>query len=85
MVTFGMQLWLFISPVAYPNQLVEGAWRWVYAINPMVGVLALMRWTLLDGPVPGRSMLPSLIAAVVVLTTGIVYFQRTERRFADVI
>ena len=85
MVTFGMQLWLFISPVAYPNQLVEGAWRWVYAINPMVGVLALMRWTLLDGPAPGRSMLPSLIAALVVLTTGVVYFQRTERRFADVI
>jgi lipopolysaccharide transport system permease protein len=85
MVVFGMQLWLFVSPVAYPNQLVADGWNWVYAVNPMVGVLALMRWTLLDGPAPGWSMLPSLGAAVLVMISGVAYFQRTERRFADVI
>jgi lipopolysaccharide transport system permease protein len=85
MVTFGMQLWLFISPVAYPNQLVSGGWNWVYALNPMVGVLTLMRWTLLDGPAPDWTMLPSMGAALLVMLTGVAYFQRTERRFADVI
>ena len=51
----------------------------------MVGVLTLMRWTLLDGPAPDWSMLPSMGAALLVMLTGVAYFQRTERRFADVI
>lgn len=85
MVTFGMQLWLFISPVAYPVGLVSGWWRWVYALNPMVGVLAVMRWVLLDAPAPGGRELLSLGVAGLVMVGGLAYFQRTERRFADVI
>ena len=85
MVTFGMQLWLFLSPVAYPNGLVSEDWNWVYALNPMVGVLALLRWILLDDAAPELSMLPSVLTAVLVMVSGVAYFQRTERRFADVI
>jgi lipopolysaccharide transport system permease protein len=84
-VRFGLQIWLFISPVAYPLQLVNQPWRTLYAFNPMVGVLTLMRWSLLDGPAPTAGTLLSVVVALVVLLTGLAYFQRTESRFADVI
>lgn len=84
-VRFGVQLWLFMSPVAYPLQLVDGPWRVLYSLNPVVGVLTLLRWSLLGGPSPSASTALSLLVAGVVGVTGVAYFQRTERRFADVI
>lgn len=84
-VRFGIQIWLFVSPVAYPLQLVGEPWRTVYLLNPIVGVLTLLRWSVLDGPPPTVGTLGSAGVAVVVLLSGLAYFQRTERRFADVI
>jgi lipopolysaccharide transport system permease protein len=81
-----VQLWLFLSPVAYPSSMVRGGLRTVYALNPMVGVLEGFRWALLDGPRPAASMLlASTAVMLVLLVSGLLYFQRTERRFADVI
>ncbi len=84
-VRFGIQLWLFASPVAYPLGLVDGPWKWVYSLNPMVGVLELLRWSLLGAAAPGGAALVSFAVAAVVGVTGILYFQRTERLFADVV
>jgi lipopolysaccharide transport system permease protein len=82
---FIVQLWLFLSPVAYPSDLVPEPWRTVYGINPMASVIDGFRWALLDGPAPG-SMLPvSIVAALVLLGTGLIYFRRMERSFADVV
>jgi ABC-type polysaccharide/polyol phosphate export permease len=80
-----MQLWLLASPVAYPSSLVPDDWRWVYALNPMVGVLDAARWSLVDAPAPGLDVLASGATALVLLAVGLVYFQRTERQFADLI
>lgn len=80
-----MQLWLLASPVAYPSSLVPDAWRWVYALNPMVGVLDSARWLLVDAPSPGADVIASAASAVFLLVLGVVYFQRTERQFADLI
>lgn len=80
-----MQLWLLASPVAYPSSLVPDEWRWVYALNPMVGVLDAARWSLLDAPSPGADVLASAATALGLLVLGLVYFQRTERQFADLI
>ncbi len=84
---FGLiiQLWLFASPVAYPATLVQGAWRWPYHLNPMVGVLEGWRWALLDGPAPGAPALVSVAVAVALLVVGLRVFRRSESRFADVI
>jgi lipopolysaccharide transport system permease protein len=85
-VTLFVQLWLFVSPVAYPSSMVEGGgWRWVYALNPMAGVLDGFRWALVRGPRPGPTVLVSMAVIIVLLVSGVLYFQRTERRFADVI
>jgi lipopolysaccharide transport system permease protein len=84
-MTFLLQVWLFASPVVYASSLVEGGWRYVYALNPMVTVLNGYRWSLAGAPAPGAEALVSLAVLVVVLATGLVYFLRAERRFADVI
>lgn len=83
--TVVMQLWLFASPVAYPSALVDERWRWAYWLNPMAGALDAWRWALLDGPTPGAEVLVSVVGAVAILVVGLVVFQRSERRFADVI
>ncbi len=80
-----MQLWLYASPVAYPSSLVPADWRWVYALNPVSGLLDTGRWALLGTPAPGPSVLVSLAVTAVLLAIGIRTFARGERRFADVI
>jgi lipopolysaccharide transport system permease protein len=84
-ITLLVQLWLFVSPVAYPSSMVEGGWRWLYALNPMTGVIDGFRWALVRGPEPGPTLLLSMAVTAAVLVSGMLYFQRTERRFADVI
>lgn len=80
-----LQLWLFASPVAYPSSLVEEPWRWVYALNPMAGVIDGLRWSLVQGPAPGPQVLVSAASGLALLVLGLRYFQGAERRFADVI
>jgi ABC-type polysaccharide/polyol phosphate export permease len=80
-----VQLWLFLSPVAYPTSTVPEAWQPVYALNPMVGVIEGFRWCLLRGPAPGPWSLLSAAVTLALLAVALMYFQRTERRFADVI
>lgn len=84
-LTFLIQVWLFVSPVVYPSSLVDGAWRFLYAANPVVGAVDGLRWSLLGAPAPGPEDLVSLVVGALVLVSGIAYFQRVERRFADVV
>jgi len=80
-----LQLWLFASPVAYPTSLLSGWQELVYAVNPVVGVIEFGRWSLLGAPWPGWPLAVSATTASLVLVTGLVYFRRAERSFADVI
>jgi len=80
-----LQVWLFASPVVYASSLVEGGWRYVYAVNPMVTVLDGFRWSVAAGPAPGPESLVSLGVVLVVLAVGLAYFRRAEQVFADVV
>jgi lipopolysaccharide transport system permease protein len=80
-----IQLWLLASPVAYPASLVGPDWRWVYAINPMTGVIDAFRWSLLGTPRPGAEIVVSAAVALLLAAGGLLYFEHQERRFADVI
>jgi lipopolysaccharide transport system permease protein len=80
------QLWLFVSPVVYSGALVTGAWRYVYALNPMASVLTGFRWALFGTHSPGLGpTLVSTAVALVLLAGGSLYFRRVENHFADVI
>lgn len=85
-IPFAVQVLLFITPVVYPASLVSGDWRFVYAANPIAGLIDLYRWALLGTEhLPAAALGVSAASAVVLLLTGIAYFQRVERSFADVI
>lgn len=80
-----LQLWLFASPVAYPPSLLSGWSELLYSVNPVAGVIDLGRWSLLGAPWPGWSLLVSVGSATLILVSGLAFFRRAERSFADVI
>lgn len=88
-VPFLVQFWMFASPVAYPSSLVAARWPkwlWLYGLNPMTGVIEGFRWSLTgSGAMPGKLTLISGAVVLVVLLTGLAYFQRMETTIADVV
>lgn len=85
-VPFLTQIWLFATPVAYPTSIVPEAWRPLYALNPMVGVVDGFRWALLGTSRPALLTVGVSAASVLLLlVSGLYYFRRTERTFADII
>jgi len=86
-VPFLIQLGLFISPVGFSSSIIPEQWRLIYSLNPMVGVIDAFRWSVLGGQTPPYvpGMVLSIATTVLLLVSGIWYFRRTERSFADVI
>lgn len=85
-VPFIAQFWMFASPVAYSTSLVPEKWRWLYGLNPMAGVIEGFRWALLGKSAPDfRMMLVSFAAVCAVLITGLFYFKKMEKTFADIV
>jgi lipopolysaccharide transport system permease protein len=86
-VPFVVQFGLYLSPVGFQSSIVPAKYRLLYAMNPMVGIIDGFRWTLLGATNaihwPGIAM--SCIEVTVLLASGIWYFRKTERTFADVI
>ena len=86
-VPFIAQFGLYISPVGFSSNIVPEKWRLLYSINPMVGVIDGFRWAILGGEakiyLPGFILSTGLV--VLLFISGIWYFRKTERSFADVI
>jgi lipopolysaccharide transport system permease protein len=82
---FLLQTWFFLSPMVFPSSLVSGDWRAVYALNPLVGLIDGLRWSLVGGPAPPPADVASLVSAVVLVVGALYYFRSVEDRFADVI
>jgi lipopolysaccharide transport system permease protein len=85
-VPFFIQVWLFATPVIYSAADVPEQWRPLLALNPMTGVIAGFRWAVLGaGELPLGALAISTLLVVLLLATGLLYFRRMERTFADVI
>ena len=83
---FLTQIFMFISPVAYPASVIPEKWLWLYSLNPMATVISGFRWALLENqPAPGIYGFASLGVVLIVLVGGLYFFRRQEDRFADVI
>jgi lipopolysaccharide transport system permease protein len=86
-VPFFVQFGLYLSPVGYQSNVVDAKYRLFYSLNPMVGIIDGFRWSVLG--TPGGIYLPGVVISVVdvilLLVSGIWYFRKTERTFADVI
>jgi lipopolysaccharide transport system permease protein len=85
-VPFLTQFWMYATPIAYSSSLIPEKWRWLYSLNPMTGVVEGFRWALL-----GKSQLDAVslgissIVVLLLLVSGLYYFKRMEKTFADVV
>jgi len=91
-VPFLVQLWLFVTPVIYPANILAprlqrlGLPAWLWGVNPMAGVVEGFRWAVLDAPTsPGPLIAASTVTGLALLLSGAWYFRRVERSFADVV
>jgi lipopolysaccharide transport system permease protein len=89
-ITLGIQLWMFASPVVYPVERVmesglPDVLKTLYYLNPMAGIIVSYRQVLLYEQLPGLPLLISAGIAAAILTIGYIMFKRVEFRFADVV
>lgn len=84
-ITLGMQLWFFATPIIYPITLVPERLRPIYSLNPMTGIIQAYRLVLLQQQAPSSYFLTSVLIAVLALVAGYWFFKRVEFKFADVI
>lgn len=85
-VPFVVQVWLFATPVIYATGDVPDRWRTLLSLNPMTGIIEAFRWAFLGtGDFPVTALSVSMALVLVLLCSGLLYFRRMERTFADVI
>lgn len=86
-IPFIVQFWMFATPIAYPSSLIEdNLLRTLYGLNPMAGVVEGFRWALLGtDTAPGPIIAVSALVSVTIFLSGLFYFRRMERTFADVV
>lgn len=84
-VPFMVQIWMFATPVVYPASLVPEQWQWLLYLNPMAGLIEGFRACFLGIPFDFTAISISFSIAMAFFVLGVVYFERVERRFADII
>lgn len=85
-VPFLIQLWFFATPIVYASSLIPAPWNFLYALNPLVGVVEGFRWALFGKSAPpGPLLLLSIATMLVLLISGLFVFKRMERTFADIV
>lgn len=85
-VPFLAQAWMFATPIVYPSSMIPEAWRWLYGLNPMAGVVEGFRWALLGTEILHLPLiLVSATVVVIGLVGGLYYFKRMEKMFADLV
>lgn len=82
---FLFQMWMFLTPVVYPLELVPAGWKWLMALNPASGLVQAMRHAVLGRPLDWGSLAISLAMGLVLFFLGVRIYRRTERTFADLV
>lgn len=85
-IPFLLQLWMFASPIVYPSSMLPEPYRLIYALNPMAGIIEGFRASIIGSHAfPFGIIAVSSTSAIVLFCTSLVYFNRIERFFADII
>ncbi len=80
-----LQVWMYATPVIYPASMIPGTWRWVLHLNPMAALIEGFRSAFLGRPFDFSALGVSLAFAAAIFAVGVAYFEKIERRFADII
>lgn len=83
---FGVQLWMYATPVVYPLSQIPAQWQWLFALNPMTAIVETFRYAFLgSGAIQPWMLGVSLGMTILVVILGIVLFSRVEKNFMDII
>lgn len=82
---FLVQIWMYVTPVIFPVTLVPERWQWLLYLNPMTGLVEGFRSAFLGKPFDLAGLGLSFVVALTIFILGVAYFERVERRFADII
>lgn len=82
---FVVQIWMYVTPVIFPVSLVPQRWQWLMYLNPMTGLVEGFRAAFLGKPFDLHGLAISFAIALAVFALGVAYFEKVERRFADII
>lgn len=84
-IGFVLQIWMYVTPVIYPLSFIPESWRWLIYLNPIAGWVENIRASVLGMPINWLSVCVSTLLTLAIFFVGIRYFNKTDRRFADVI
>jgi lipopolysaccharide transport system permease protein len=85
-VGFGIQLWMYATPIVYPMSQIPEKWQWIYALNPMAAIVETFRYAFLGaGTIRLWQFGISLGITLLILFTGIMLFSRIEKSFMDTV
>lgn len=85
-VGFGVQLWMYATPVVYPMSQIPMKWQWIYALNPMAVIVETFRFAFLGaGSIQSWHLGLSLAVTLLIIVAGIILFSRIEKTFMDTV
>jgi len=84
-IPFGMQIWLFMTPIVYPSSLLSPTWKLVLSFNPIMGIVETFRWMMLGTTLSLSTVIISATVILVLFFTGIIFFKKMEPYFADIV
>lgn len=84
-IAYLIQIWMYLTPVLYPVSFVPEKWRWLLYLNPMQGWINGIRSSFLGQEIDVIGVLVSLVLSIAIFALGMFYFEKTQRRFADII
>lgn len=85
LLPFVVQIWMYVTPVIYPVSMIPKRWHWVLFLNPMSGLVDGFRSAFLNRPFDLKALGISALISILLFAFGLAYFERVERRFADVV
>lgn len=86
LISFGVQLWMYATPIVYPASRIPKAWLWLISLNPMTPVVEMFRYVFLGtGTIHPWQVMLSLAMTVTILFCGIILFSRVEKSFMDTV
>lgn len=84
-MTYVIQMLMYTAPIVYSASTIPEQYRFIYSLNPIVGVIEGFRACLLGGDIPWLYIIPGMFTAIALIISGALYFKRMERIFVDVI
>jgi lipopolysaccharide transport system permease protein len=84
-VGYALQVWMYATPIIYPESLIPGQWRFLLLVNPMAAQVEAFRSAFLGKPFHMEAIAVSLGISAMLFIFGVGYFEKVERRFADIV